>query len=330
MNKKMYVYAPSGAVRDKKEFFRAQKRLTQHGFDVTIDPDCLNKFQRFAGTDEQRLAAIHRAASSSADVAIIARGGYGYTRLLDRLDYTLIAKAIDHGMKFVGQSDFTAFQNAVLAKTGSITWSGPNFSSYFGVGGLSEPDKNGKRSKKIPDEITEACFLDVATGIAEGTGWRQSGKLWNASVHCHYKEEFEIKNAILWGGNLTVLTSLLGTPYFPKINDGILFIEDVGEHPYRIERMLTQLLQAGVLHKQQAILFGKFTNYKLTPADAGFNITEVIQWLGGKVAIPILNNLPFGHVETIVMLPVGAKVDLYCEKNDVLMLWSHEHSDHEH
>jgi len=135
--------------------------------------------------------------------------------------------------------------------------------------------------------------------------------------------EVEIHNAKLWGGNLAVLVSLLGTPYLPKVRGGVLFLEDVGEHPYRLERMLTQLLHSGVLAQQKAIVLGQFTNYKLVPHDKGFKLASVVAWLRSQVAVPVLTGLPFGHVPTKVLLPVGAKIDLVTQGRDALMVWGH-------
>ena len=133
-----------------------------------------------------------------------------------------------------------------------------------------------------------------------------------------------VKDGVLWGGNLSVLVSMLGTPYFPQIDKGVLFLEDVGEHPYRIERMLTQLLHAGVLARQKAIVLGQFTNFKLVPAhDKGFKLDTVVSWLRSQTKTPVLTGLPFGHVPTKVLLPVGAKVDLVTEGRDALMVWGH-------
>jgi muramoyltetrapeptide carboxypeptidase len=131
------------------------------------------------------------------------------------------------------------------------------------------------------------------------------------------------RDALLWGGNLTVLCSLLGTPFFPHIKQGVLFLEDVGEHPYRIERMLTQLLHAGVLAQQKAIVLGQFTQYKLTPHDQGFQLKSVVNWLRTHTKAPVLTDLPFGHVPTKVCLPVGKRVSLLVENRDALLLWSH-------
>ena len=130
---------------------------------------------------------------------------------------------------------------------------------------------------------------------------------------------------MLWGGNLAMLTSLVGTPYFPVVKNGILFIEDVGEHPYRVERMLAQLLQAGILDQQKAVIFGQFSNYELVPHDNGYKMTSVIAWLQSQVDTRILTGLPFGHVATKVVLPVGLPVTLAVEGRDAFLLWGHQH-----
>jgi muramoyltetrapeptide carboxypeptidase len=298
----IYIYSPSSAVRDKAAFRRGVQRLRALGHEVEIDADALTSSQRFAGDDATRLAAITRAANSGADVALISRGGYGLTRLLPALPYAQISKAISKGMQFVGLSDFTAFQLAVLAKTGSITWQGPALGEDFG-------------SVDPPDEIMQACFDDLLQEQGEGAGWRLPKDQSDLVLQFH--------NAMLWGGNLSVLVSILGTPYFPKIKSGILFLEDVGEHPYRIERMLTQLLHAGVLAQQKAIVLGQFTKYKTVPHDKGFKFSSVVAWLRSQVKVPVLTELPLGHVVTKVLLPVGAKVDLACQGRDALLVWGH-------
>ena len=298
----IYIYSPSSAVRDKASFRRGIQRLRALGHEVELDADALTSHQRFAGDDATRIAAISRAASSGADVALISRGGYGLTRLLPALPYSQISKAIDQGMQFVGLSDFTAFQLAVLAQTGAITWQGPALGEDFG-------------SVEPPDEIMQACFDDLLQEQGEGAGWRLSKDQSDL--------ELNILNAKLWGGNLSVLVSMLGAPYFPKIKGGILFLEDVGEHPYRIERMLTQLLHSGVLAQQKAIVMGQFTNYKLVPHDKGFKLSSVVAWLRTQVKVPVITELPLGHVATIVLLPVGAKGDLACQDSDALLVWGH-------
>lgn len=298
----IYIFSPSSAVRDKSAFKRGIKRLEAMGHEVQIDPDALTSHMRFAGDDETRLKAIGRAAASGANIAMISRGGYGLTRLLTQLPYKAIAKSIDNGTQYVGLSDFTAFQLAVFAKTQRITWQGPALGEDFG------PESE-------PDDIMQACFDDLCLEQGEGTGWRMPVEAMQKNV--------KVNNAVLWGGNLAVLTSLLGTPYFPLVKKGVLFLEDVGEHPYKIERMLTQLLNAGVLQNQKAIVFGQFTSYKLIPHDKGFKLKTVIDRLRAQLKIPVLTGLPLGHVSTKVLLPIGAKVDLATEGRDVFLVWGH-------
>lgn len=317
MKKHIYIYSPSSAVRDKASFRRGIKRLKALGHEVEIDEAALAKYQRFAGDDETRLAAIHRAAVSGADVALITRGGYGLTRILPAIHYKTLAKSIEKGTKFVGLSDFTALQMALLAKTGAVSWAGPALGEDFGT-------------KDAPDDIMEACFDDLITGQGEGTGWQlpksKAAPATDSIAQCTDKKgttgQFTIQNAPLWGGNLAVMTSLLGTPYLPVVKNGILFLEDVGEHPYRIERMLTQLLHAGVLSSQKAVVFGQFNNYKLVPGyDSGFNLAQVVARLQGQIKGRVFTGLPFGHVPTKVLLPVGAKVTLAVENGEALMVW---------
>ena len=307
MKKHIYIYSPSSAVRDKAAFKRGVKRLQALGHDVELDEAALATHQRFAGDDATRLAAISRAAASGADVALISRGGYGLTRILDAIPYKAVAKAIHRGTEFVGLSDFTAFQSALLAKTGAVTWAGPAVGEDFGA-------------EAGADDIMEACFDDLLSGQGEGTGWRMPAR---DSVDLPALRS--IHGAVLWGGNLCVLTSLLGTPWFPAIDKGVLFFEDVNEHPYRVERMLDQLRQAGVLGRQKAIVFGQFTGIRKASHDRGFGMQTVVARLRELIKTPVLTGLPFGHVPTKVLLPVGAKVELAADGRDVFMVWGHKH-----
>jgi muramoyltetrapeptide carboxypeptidase len=310
----IYIYSPSSAVRDKASFKRGVKRLEAMGYAVEIDEAALAVSQRFAGDDDTRLASIHRAAASGADIALISRGGYGLTRLLPGINYKAVAKAIDKGTQFVGVSDFTAFQCAVLAKTGAVTWAGPAVEADFGT-------------EAEPDDIMAACFDDLITGQGEGTGWRLPKNAIHSIAagagNTGAAGQFGIDNAVLWGGNLAVLSSLVGTPYLPAIKGGVLFLEDVGEHPYRVERMLTQLLHAGVLAQQKAVVFGQFTEYKLVSHDRGFKLLGVIDWLQSRIKARVLMGLPFGHVATKVVLPMGCKTRLVVENRDAFLLWGH-------
>lgn len=307
----IYVYSPSSAVIDKPAFKRGIARLRAMGHEVEIDADALARDTRFAGDDATRLAAIHRAAASGADVALISRGGYGMSRLLPQIDYAAVAKAIGGGTKFVGLSDFTAFQSALLARTGAVSWAGPSVGADFGAA-------------EGVDDILLDCFEDLLSNQGEGSGWRMPKEKPRADGTPAVPEVY-LQDATLWGGNLAMLASLVGTPYLPDIKDGILFLEDVGEHPYRIERMLSQLLHAGVLGRQQAVVLGQFTGWRATPQDKGYKLQSVVDWLRTQIQAPVLTNLPFGHVATKVLLPVGAQVSLSVEGRDALIYWGHVH-----
>lgn len=300
----IYVYSPSSAVRDKAAVRRGIARLKAAGHEVELDPDLFTVHMRFAGDDDTRLAAIGRAAASGADIALITRGGYGLTRLLPRLPYKAIASSVRKGMRWVGLSDFTALQCAVLAETGAVTWAGPAVGEDFGPQGE-------------PDDIMLACFEDLASGQGEGAGWQLPAS--------ERVDAMRPVHGVLWGGNLAILASLAGTRWLPRIKGGILFVEDVHEHPYRVERMLTQLLHAGVLGEQKAIVFGHFTHYKPAPHDRGFKLKTVVDWLRSQVRAPVFTGLPFGHVPTKVALPIGAEVHLAVEGRDAFLLWGHRH-----
>lgn len=292
-------------MRDKAAFKRGVRRLQALGHEVQIDPAALDSVQRFAGDDSARVAAIHRAASSGADVALITRGGYGLTRILDRLDYALLARAVAQGMKFIGLSDFTALQLALLAQAQGVTWAGPAL-----LADLGRPEE--------PDDIMLACLDDLLCGQGEGAGWRCPKE-----KSLPEGQDIYIEDAPLWGGNLAMLCALVGTPYLPAIEGGVLFLEDVAEHPYRIERMLSQLQYAGILGRQKAIVLGQFTDYQLSGHDKGFKLQTVIDGLRQRLPVPVVCGLPFGHVPTKVLLPVGARVSLSVEGRDALIYWGH-------
>ncbi len=313
----IYIYSPSSAQRDKAAFRRGVARLQALGHEVEVDPDALATHMRFAGDDATRLAAVHRAAASGADVAMISRGGYGLTRILPGIRAKLLAKAVERGTRFVGFSDFTALQCALYAQTGAVSWMGPVVNDDFG-------------RPEVVDDIMQACLEDLLAEQGEGSGWQlPRAPVRKADVAAAAPDKpllaRPVRGAVLWGGNLSVLVSLVGTPYFPQVQGGVLVLEDIAEHPYRIERMLTQLLHAGVLAKQKAIVLGQFTQYQLAPNDKGYKLQTAIDWLRSQVKVPVLTNLPMGHVPTKVVLPFGLPVDLMVDGRDALIYWGHAH-----
>ena len=300
----LVLLSPAGVITQPAAVRRAAKRLAQHGFAVRIDPSALARQQRFAGSDDARLAALHRVAEAAPSVAMATRGGYGLTRLLDRVDWKLLARSVERGTRWVGHSDMTSLHLGLLAHAGGrnkpITWAGPLAADNFG----RDAEHGGV------DEVTEACFLEAMRGELEAVGFRTEAGF----------DGLEARGT-LWGGNLAVVMSLLGTPHWPRIRGGILFLEDVNEHPYRIERCLLQLHQAGVLDAQRAIVLGHFSHWKPSPHDRGYTLKSAVTHARSVTRTPILTGLPMGHVPTIVTLPVGARVTLATQGREAFIGW---------
>jgi len=279
----IYLISPSGAVQDPAALALARQSLARLGFATTLDAAALAVHQRFAGSDAERLASIERAVAQPYPLVMMTRGGYGLTRLLPAIDWRAVAAS---GKTFMGFSDFTAFSLALLAQTGAPSLTGPAAIADFGAAHV-EPQTQDWFSQMLSGALASLSFACPAADTVQARG-------------------------VLWGGNLAVLVALLGTPYFPQVPGGILFLEDVGEHPYRIERMLVQLWQAGVLASQEAIVLGHFNQYRLSPADRGYDLDAVVHWLRATVNVPVVTGLPYGHVARKATLPVGRCVGLAC------------------
>jgi muramoyltetrapeptide carboxypeptidase len=173
----------------------------------------------------------------------------------------------------------------LLAHRKAPTWWGPLACDDFG--------------RPEVDEVTPECFTEAMTGALEAVGFRTEAGFDGLDTR-----------GLMWGGNLAMLCSLLGTPHWPKVKGGVLMLEDVGEHPYRVERMLYQLLHAGILARQRAVLFGSFTGYQLNANDDGYDFAAAIAHIRSRIAVPIYTGLPFGHVPDKLTLPVGGRCAL--------------------
>ncbi len=272
----------SGYATDVVAYQEAISRLHAMGHTVHDYTAPEKKFQRFADSDAGRLAQLHAAINNPEVELIIAlRGGYGLSRLLPQIDFASLAAS---KKLFVGHSDFTALQMGLLAQTGAVSFAGPMICDDF--------------SRADVSEFTHQHFWQCLTEK-------------NITIQSTFKANPAVDvQGTLWGGNLSMLVSLIGTPWMPTIEGGVLFIEDVNEHPYRVELMLLQLAHAGILKKQKAVLFGDFSSYKLSEYDNGYNFDSMLTFMRQHVSVPMLQGLQFGHTLDKLTLPVGAKAHL--------------------
>jgi muramoyltetrapeptide carboxypeptidase len=276
------IVAPGGYAPDSAAVERAIEGLREAGHLVRCYYRHEARHQRFGGSDVARLAQLHEAACDP-DVKIILalRGGYGSSRLLQGVDFGLLA---DSGKLLVGHSDITALQLGLLARTGGSSFAGPVICDDF-----TREDRSDYAMQNL-----WACL----EGPRHQLQWQAAG---NAQLEVE---------GLLWGGNLAMLTHLAGTPYLPRVPGGILFLEDVNEHPYRVERMLLQLLHAGILEQQQALVLGDFGQVRLTDYENGYGLSAMLDYLRETLPIPIVTGLPFGHIRDKATLAVGAQARL--------------------
>jgi muramoyltetrapeptide carboxypeptidase len=288
------LYAPAGFATDPAAIARAVSRLEGAGHRVIVDPTVTGRWQRFSAPDEERLASVMRMATDPrVELAIAVRGGYGWSRILERLDFAAIASA--HKV-WLGHSDFTAFQLGALAAARMVTFAGPLAAHDLGA--------------EAPSPFTLAhCW-----GLLGSTEY-------TAECELAGPEEFSAEG-MLWGGNLSLIAHLVGTPYLPRVDGGILFVEDVGEHPYRVERMLYQLHHAGILGRQRALLLGTFNGFELGANDNGYDLEAMIDHARRAFGIPIFEGLPFGHCRDKLTLPVGGHCSLLARGGRARLVFS--------
>lgn len=281
------LIAPSGYPHDRAAMTRGVERLQAAGCRVD-GLDVLERTElRYAGGDAQRVADLNALATCEQlpDIALSIRGGYGATRLLEYIDYAALGERLSGtNTMLVGHSDFTALQMALHARSGLVTFGGPMLGPDFGAAAFSD--------------FTWQHFWQTATAPQATTSWSAGGEA-----------ELDVEGP-LWGGNLAMLCSLLGTPYFPKIDGGILFVEDIGEPPFRIERLLYQLHLSGVLDRQRALLLGDFSACRPSAYDNGYDLAAGFAQISKLTRVPVIANLPFGHEPDKFTLPFGVPARL--------------------
>ncbi len=265
--------------------------LEQRGFTVKRGQTLKARHLYFSGTDQQRIDDLHTFfADPEVEMIICARGGWGTLRLLDQIDYELLAR---NPKPLVGYSDITTLQLAFWQKVGLPSLSGPMVAVEMASG---------------PEAFTEQHF------------WQQ---IFNP--HPWYEFSFSSEKTEIWqageangpllGGCLSMVAHQLGTPYMPDFNQAILFLEDVGEAPYKIDRYLAQLKQAGIFQKISALILGEFIDCTDdNPDRQAISVRDVLQDYFSNSPFPVLYNFPYGHGARKFTMPIGVQAELNTEK----------------
>jgi len=292
------IIAPASPTTDER-VIKAQERLIQMGFKVKMGKSPYERYGYLSGTDVVRAEDINTMfKDKEVDGIICIRGGYGTPRILQLLDYQAIK---DNPKIFVGYSDITALHIAFTQIAGLVTYHGPMVASDM-IGDFSDFSKDnlfraimntepmGKISNPEGEEITT-----INGGIAEGT---------------------------IIGGNLSLIADTIGTPYEIDVKGKILFIEEVGEEPYNIDRMLNQLRLSGKLQEANGIILGDFNDCESKKHDENLTLEQVINDQIKPIGKPTIYNLQAGHCNPMVTLPLGVKARLDADKKELIILES--------
>lgn len=294
MNQVVFL-SPSGALIDESLLDKATLHLRALGFQTREMPEARLRDQRFAGDDARRIQSIMHACSITEPAVLMAtRGGYGLTRLLDQLDFKAIAQMLQSNHHVLcGHSDITGLQLGLLSAGASpnTLLHGPMACFDFGV-------------EDQPDSITVQHFKRAVQ-------WGEVSIQWQADGLAGSHQAAAVEGPV-WGGNLTLLCSMLQTPWMPKVEQGILILEDVNEPVYKIERMLLQLLHAGVLGSQQAVVLGNFAQPQPNSHDNGYNLEAAALYLQSKLNASVITGFPFGHCTPKSLWFQGLTGELNC------------------
>jgi muramoyltetrapeptide carboxypeptidase len=282
------VISPASNPDDLSKIDKGVQYLEKLGYNVEVGKNVGQKRGYLAGDDKQRLDDFHSMFKNKHVKAIInVRGGYGSGRLLDKINFNLIRK---NPKIFVGYSDITALQMAMLKKAGLVTFAGPMLAVDF----------HGKINS-----YTEENFWKLLTST------KKIGKLKNPEKESFYVLNKGRSEGKLVGGNLALITSLLGTDYQPNFKNAILMVEEIGEVPYRIDRMFNQLKLAKIFNQVNGIILGRFVDCYETDTDKEtLTLNEIIEDYLADLKMPILYNFKHGHVKQNMTVPFGLNCKL--------------------
>jgi muramoyltetrapeptide carboxypeptidase len=296
------LIAPAGPVLERDDITRAEALCRALGYEPVLGKNAYNRYGYLAGTDDERLFDLNQALQDPTMGAVwCIRGGYGATRLLERVDFSALTR---WPKPLIGFSDITALLNAVSRAAGVVAFHGPvarasmpAFSREHFERVLTRAEPPG-RLGRLPEPAgllvpREHRIVTLRGGIAEGP---------------------------LAGGNLTLLQCLIGTPWFPDLTGAILFLEDVGEHLYRVDRALAHLRTIGALQRLAGIVVGRFTDLVRAGPDGALGFDEILTTYLGPLNIPAAYGFPIGHLEEQWTLPLGVRARFDADAGEVELL----------
>ncbi|WP_296211750.1 LD-carboxypeptidase [Psychrobacter sp. UBA3480] len=274
----------------------ALDRVACAGFKVENPAITNRQYLRFAGTDSQRASDFQNLATgaiAAPKLLLGVRGGYGAMRILPMVDWATLGRIMkERGTILAGFSDVTAIQCALLAKGSMSSLAAPMLYSEFG--------------KTAPDKVSCQQFVEVLTNPNLVINISDASVTSSSLPSILTSAEPKTITGTIWGGNLSVVSALAGSEYLPRIDGGIVFLEDVGEQAYRIERMLYDLYLAGIFKGQQAIVFGALSGAGEDSYDKRYDVATVIRQLHELTGLPIYSGMPFGHIGKKYSFPLGA------------------------
>ncbi|MEM9823097.1 MAG: LD-carboxypeptidase [Bacteroidota bacterium] len=296
------LIAPGSALSDDK-IQKAHQNLEAMGFSVKMGQHLSAQKGYLAGTDEQRLGDLHQMFADPQVKGIwCARGGYGCTRLLPSIDYRLIK---NQPKVLIGYSDITALLQAIHCQTGLIGFHGPLASSDFN-------DYVVANLEAVLMEAREDVLLENAKANLD-----KEDPIYHPRIIASGQA-----SGPLVGGNLSLIAAMSGTKYDWMVKNKLLFLEDIGEKPYRIDRMLTQLLQTHSLKKAAAIVLGIFSGCEAKEGDQSLSLMDTFKDRLSHLGIPVIYGMSFGHIDHQFVLPVGAKASLDTQTQRLRLLES--------
>lgn len=290
------VTAPGGVILNPKDILRFKTQLQKMGFSVILGDTLNKKYGYLAGTDEERAGELMNFFEDPKIDGIIAmRGGWGCARLLDKLDYEIIQK---NPKVLMGFSDVTSLLNAIQIKTGIITFHGlvgVNNWNAFSTEIFNRVVCNGENCSLTLEKTSRRAFVSINKGKARGK---------------------------LFGGNLSVISGLIGSPFFKLPQNTILFLEETNEEPYVVDRLLTHLKLANVYDKLSGIIFGHCSNCLAQNPEHSIPTLKIIKEHFSALSIPVSYGSPIGHISSKWTIPIGIEAEMDSENGSLVLLES--------